>query len=259
MTCKNCEANLRSDFMYCPACGARTTVRRITYNTLISDIYERVLNLDNTFFRTVRDLTVRPERVIGSYIDGIRRRYVNPISYLGGALAISGISFFAMRSKMDVLAENLAQFGMSTDATRKVLEFTLEYHPFLFMLYIPVIAIAGYLTFNKRGYNLPEHIVSATYTLAHLAILTTPFSALTLLFAASKFMIYSFVSIGLMLFFSLYVLVRLHSYPRMEAIGRAALFTILFAIGYFGVSIFMNLLMLALGILEPKDFLPGNG
>ena len=256
MKCSNCEANLRTDFVYCPACGAKTEVKRITFSSLLSDVYERFLNLDNTFFRTFKKLTLKPEEVIGSYLGGARRRYMNPMNYLGVALAVSGLMFLVMRNKVDALANNFEGLGVSTEVTRKILEFSLEYHAFVFLLYIPVIALAGYLTFNKRDYNLPEHIVSATYTLSHFTVVTTPVSLLVLAIDTSVYLIYSFVYIGLMLAYTLFVLLRVHPYEGIISLVRAGAYASLFAAGYFGISILLNLLMLAFGVLELKDLAP---
>ncbi|MGB5653160.1 MAG: hypothetical protein WBM56_04945, partial [Robiginitalea sp.] len=74
MTCKNCETSLRTDFMFCPACGSKTDAGRITFKKLWADVKERFFDLDNTFFRTVKTMTIRPEEVVGLDIDGVRRR-----------------------------------------------------------------------------------------------------------------------------------------------------------------------------------------
>lgn len=60
MTCKNCDARLRTDYLYCPACGAKVIRNRITIKNLWTDFLERYFNLDNTFIRTVVHLTTTP-------------------------------------------------------------------------------------------------------------------------------------------------------------------------------------------------------
>ena len=94
MTCKNCEAALRTDYAFCPGCGAKAAPNRLTFKGLFTDILERFFDLDNSFYRTLKSMTVRPELVIGGYIDGMRRRFLHPMSYLGIVLGLSGFLFF---------------------------------------------------------------------------------------------------------------------------------------------------------------------
>ena len=97
MNCKNCGSNLRTDFKYCPNCGAKVVLKRITFKGLFMDIFERLLNLENNFFKTIGHLTVWPEKVVAGYIDGTRRKYLNPLNYLTISLFLSGIILYCIR------------------------------------------------------------------------------------------------------------------------------------------------------------------
>ena len=97
MNCKNCQNTLRTDYSYCPDCGARVIRNRITAKNLWYDVVERYFNLDNTFLRTILHLFTQPEIVIGGYINGIRKKYLNPISYLGIAVTLSGALVFIVQ------------------------------------------------------------------------------------------------------------------------------------------------------------------
>ena len=256
MTCKNCENSLRTDFMFCPSCGAKVVPSRLTYKGLFADILERFFDWDNSFYRTVKTMTIHPEKVIGDYVDGVRRRFLNPMSYMGIALALSGFLFFIMKNyALDKIDFDV--FGVGTPpSSAKILDATLEYNSFIFVAYIPLIAIAGILSFNKRGYNLPEYIVSATYTLAHLSILTFPLSIFILWYIPEDYMVYSMINIALMIGFSLFVLIRLHSYGFGIALIRSILYSVLLLIGFMGISILINLIMLLTGVVSIEDFKP---
>ena len=111
MTCKNCDARLRTDFLYCPACGAKVIRNRITVKNLWVDFLERYFNLDNTFIRTFVHLFTKPEVVIEGYLQGIRRKYLNPISYIGIALTLSGIIVFLMARSIDFMQFDVFVFS----------------------------------------------------------------------------------------------------------------------------------------------------
>jgi hypothetical protein len=224
---------------------------------LFTDIVERFFDLDNSFYRTFKGLTVRPEVVIGGYIDGVRRRFLNPMTYLGFALGLAGFMFYVMRNYgMDAIDLSILGESSKAPVQQKIMDFSMEYNNFIYLTFIPVIAISGILSFNSRGYNLPEHLVSAIYTLAHLAILTFPVSLIVILAAPEYYMYYSLISILVMFFYSALVLVRLHPYSRGIAAVRTGLFLFLFIIGYFGVSIGIHVLLLLLGVTEFSDYLP---
>ncbi|MDM9630935.1 DUF3667 domain-containing protein [Robiginitalea aurantiaca] len=256
MTCKNCKAALRTDYVFCPACGAKVAPNRLTYRGLFADILERFFDWDNSFHRTVRTMTVHPEKVIGDYIDGVRRRYLNPMSYLGIALGLSGILLFAMKYSIHEIDFDFLGMGTSSAASTKILDATMEYNSFIFLLYIPLLAIAGILSFNKRDYNLPEHVVSATYSLAHFSILTFPISMLILFLVPEDYLKYSLIYIVFMIGYSLFVLIRLHRYGLGITLIRSMLYTVLVIIGYFGLSLLINLIMLLTGVVTLEDFLP---
>ena len=248
---------MRTDFAFCPGCGAKVVNTRLTFRGIFTDIVERFFNLENSLYRTLRDMTIRPERVIGGYVEGIRRRYMTPMNYLAISLAVSGISMLAMRRwALDKIDFDVFNTGMTTTASRKIMDVVMEYHSFIQILYIPVIALAGWLALNKRTYNLPEHVVGATYIISQLTFLTFPISLIVMLTAPEYYMKYSLIFIPVMLCYFLYVLLRLHPFKGGKAVGRAFLFAILFFFGYFGISVLINIAMIAAGIVELEDFKP---
>jgi hypothetical protein len=244
--------------MYCPSCGAKIVASRLTFKGLFTDVLERFFDLDNSFYQTVKTMTVRPEKVIGSYIEGVRRRYLNPMSYLGVALGLSGFMFFIFQKYgIDLIDMDFLGPRSNIPANKKLMDAIIDFQTFVFLLYIPVIAFAGILSFNSRGYNLPEHFVSAIYTLSHIAILTFPISLLMILFAPQVYLGYSLVSLLLMFGFSAFVLIRIHRYPSVFIVLiRTIVFMVLLMIGYFGIAIGIHLLMLFSGITTVQDYLP---
>ena len=138
----------------------------------------------------------------------------------------------------------------------KVMNLVLEYNNFIFFLYIPIIALAGYLTFNSKSYNIPEYIVTGTYILAHTSVITFPISLIVIIGFPESYMLYSLFSLLIMLGYTLFALIRIHRYSIGMTILRVVLFTSLYLIGYMGLSIAINLLLLLTGQLEFKDLLP---
>lgn len=254
MDCKNCGKGLRTDYHYCPACGAKWIVNRITFRNLWFDITERHFNLDNTFLRTFLHLFSKPEVVIGSYIDGIRKKYLDPISYIGIALTLSGLFVLLLQKffldKLDFGI--LERLGTTSDLLKKITSATLEISSFIYVLYIPILAFSGWLLLNRKNYYFSEYLVVGVYTLAQFSIFTFPASLLILVMVPEYYLALATPMIMVMVLYATYVANRLNGLD----FGRSFLFVLIFVIGYFGISIFLNLLLLITGALEFKDFVP---
>ena len=97
MICKNCHTNLVEGADYCYNCGAKVIRKRLNFRNLFEHISETFLNYDNKLFRTLVKLLTDPVDVIDSYVQGVRKKYVNPLSFFGLALTLSGLFIFILR------------------------------------------------------------------------------------------------------------------------------------------------------------------
>ena len=97
MNCKNCHTKLPLDSDFCNSCGGKVIRNRLTFRNLFEHISETFFNYDNKLLRTFIDLFKKPELVIDGYIEGVRKRYVNPISFFGISLTLSGLSIFIIK------------------------------------------------------------------------------------------------------------------------------------------------------------------
>ncbi len=96
MDCKNCHTNLKDTDDFCNTCGAKVVRNRLTIRNLFAHFSEQFLNYDNKFLQTFIHLFTKPEAVIGCYINGTRKKYVNVISYFAIAITISGLQMYIL-------------------------------------------------------------------------------------------------------------------------------------------------------------------
>ena len=257
MECKNCGLPLRSDYSFCSNCGAKVIRNRLTLKNLWFDITERYFNIDNTFFKTLWHLIIKPEVVIDGYISGVRKKYLNPISYIAIALTLSGITLFLMRKVYQNGSYLTDIYGnLNNDVSQKITSLTFDYSSFLFLLYIPVFTFAGWVSFNKRAYNLSEHFVTAMYCLAQYSIFSFPFSIILLLIVPEKYFFATGPMILLMLIYNLYTINRIHHFKSSSRILRSILYTVLLGIGYIGVILFFYIILFITGEISIADFAP---
>ncbi|MEX0273423.1 MAG: DUF3667 domain-containing protein [Flavobacteriaceae bacterium] len=259
MECKNCLKSLRTDYSFCPNCGAKIIRNRITFNNLWHDVTERYFNWDNSFLKTIRDMVLQPETVCSSYILGQRKKYLNPISLLAITLTLSGFLLFVLKKiAWEELDFSSLSYGQNANQLKEMSSQTMEYSSFLTLSYIPILAVAGFLFFNKKNYNLPEHMVIGMYSLGTFTILSFPYSIITLIVAPQFYLDFALQYVLLMILFCTYISYRNSKYSLKEIIWRGPLYLLIFFFGYIGISILQFVVLLLTGTIGIADFAPQN-
>lgn len=257
MTCKNCNSHLRLDYRFCPGCGARTQVHRITFRALVTDFIDRLLNLDNSVVRTFKGLFVTPEAVIDGYLTGLRKRYLNPVSYLGIALTLSGVIMFLIQR---FYKENIDFTGgaesPNPEFNAKWTDLVFDFNALFFLMFLPMLALPAYLVMNKVRYNLAEYTVAFIYVLAHFSIVSFPVALVTLLIDPNHYLAVNQPLQGLLIIYCLFVLWRLNSYTAKaftwRALGYLLMAAFLFVLFIIGILV----LLFSTGVFQLSDFKP---
>ena len=257
MNCKNCNTHLRLEYRFCPGCGAKTEVRRITFKALSKDFVDRVFDLDNSAVRTFTGLFTRPEAVIDGYLSGLRKRYLNPVSYLGIALTLSGVILFLIQR---FFKENIDFTGgvesANPEFSAKWADLVFDFNALFFLAFLPMLALPAYLIMNKVRYNLAEYTVVFIYVLAHFSIVSFPISLATLLINPDYYLPVNQPLQGMMVVYSLFVLWRLNGFRAGAFAGRSvvylAMVTFLFLLFIASLIVFL----FATGVFQMSDFKP---
>jgi hypothetical protein len=79
-TCLNCGAELTSK--YCPDCGQKASVDRLTWHHLFEEAVHFFTHIEKGFLRTTRELIAKPGAVHKNFLDGKRKAYHKPVSFL---------------------------------------------------------------------------------------------------------------------------------------------------------------------------------
>jgi len=175
MHCKNCNTFLPEQSDYCNSCGGKVVRNRLTLKNLSKDFGETYLNLDNKFLQTFMALFSKPESVIGSYINGTRKKYVNVVSYFALALTFTGLEYFIINKFFPEFSDLSAISRKGTEAfTNSFLKYVQEYQSFILMMFIPIYAfMAKVVFFDLKKFNYTELLVTFMYIIAHLTIIGT--------------------------------------------------------------------------------------
>ena len=251
MNCKNCENTLRTDYSFCPDCGAKVIRNRITVKNLWYDAVERFFNVDNTFLITFKHLFTKPEEVIVGYINGVRKKYLNPISYFTIAVTLGGLFVF-INKQFFPDAMNYAFNSVDTETLsnadkvgqefgRKVQEFLFEYQSLFYVLMLPFLALISKLVFlNKKELNLSEHFVINLYGYSQMSICINIIYILTIW--NNKLIYYiSFLNIFVQIAYFTYVFKRIFKQNIRSMLLKLMLFLVILGFLYVATIILVGI------------------
>lgn len=253
MECKNCQNNLRTDFSYCPDCGSKVIRNRLTVKNLWYDATERFFNIDNTFLTTLKHLFTKPDAVIGGYINGVRKKYLNPISYFTIAITLGGLfvyvytEFFPNALEFDFLyqsgdsmteAEKIGQ-----DLQKKINTYMFKYQSLVYIAMLPFLALISRLVFiNKKQFNLSEHFVINIYAYSQMSIIINTLYLLTIWNPQILYYV-SFSNLIFQIGFFTWVFYKLFNLTIKQTILKLLLFLVLlgavFSVFIIAISIYM--------------------
>lgn len=99
-SCLNCGADRLG--AYCHNCGQHHLDDRLTLRVVWREFAERFLKLERGLFATTKAALLDPGGLARRYVEGQRRRFVNPISFLliGSALAVLALPLYASSERM---------------------------------------------------------------------------------------------------------------------------------------------------------------
>ena len=257
MQCKNCLKTQTHPFNFCPECGAKVIKNRLSVKNLSADILHSMFDIDSTFLKTFRHLFSKPETVIDSYVQGVRKKYINPVGYFGIALTLSGLLLFLMRKffRGDIDYDVWDQ-GVNPEVMGRIMNVLFDLNTLLFIIYIPIFAFIAWLIFNKRKYNPTEYHVFYMYILAHWSILSFPVSVLALIISPQSYLVLGLPMLFALICYAIYAMQRLNRFSTGQLILRIPIFALLVSLGYFGFIMVIYAALFLTGVISMADFAP---
>ena len=80
-TCLNCGTLLTADDNFCPHCGQKSRIHRLTLVHIFHEFFHSFTHADKGFLGITADLAAKPGIVAREYIRGKRKKYFNPFTY----------------------------------------------------------------------------------------------------------------------------------------------------------------------------------
>ena len=247
MYCKNCKTELSVQDDYCKSCGGKVIRQRLTFRNLFEHLSETFFNYDNKLLRTFTQLLKQPELVIGGYIYGVRKKYINPISFFGLSLTLSGISIFIIKKfylpYLD-FSKLLEGFNIPEGMMDNPTDGALEYNSLFYSVLIPLFALISWVTFLDKKYNYTEHIIIYLYSMSLLSIMSVILAQIVLLTIPDTYLMFSFFIWPIMFIYHCYILTRIFKLSFGNLVLKGIIALMLFFVAYIGISIIGFLIML---------------
>lgn len=159
LDCANCGHELAAD--YCAHCGQhRRGSERLQVREIITRSCEHLLDFDSAFMRTFVGLFRRPGEVCREYVQGRRKRYMNPFAY------------FVLSGTVGLLVSAFAGWLMGAPVAPDE-EFIADHGLWILLAMLVPLAVTWWKLFAQSGYNLAENYVFALYVLAQFTWLET--------------------------------------------------------------------------------------
>lgn len=253
MNCKNCGNTLRSDFQYCPSCGAKIIRNRLTLKNIWQDLSFQVFNLDNTLLKTFRHLFPKPEVVINTFISGARKKYMNPVSYFAIAITVSGLLFYVLRNWYGV---NLTENAMNPEASSNM-DFIFDYQGILSYLFVPIYALMTWILFlDIKKLNFTEHLVANAYLTAQVSFLQVLICLPLFGFFEINYQNFNWIVLLFSIGYQFYAFGKLHHVGIGSTVLRALGYAVMMLFVFMGIGIVFFLVGMMTGNINLEDFRP---
>ena len=255
MNCKNCNHPLKENQKYCDNCGAKVIQNRLTPKVLAHQVNQQFLSIDNKLLRTFMDLLKKPELVIGGYINGTRKKYIDVLQYFAISLTLAGFQAFLLLTffKEQLVFSNEIITTMQNAPGNennpfKDLNFNdfMQYQGVIYILTLPFSIVSSWLAYylvGDRRLNFTEHAVLNIYYNSQLIIVTSILSIIMMFSGMNYLIISTIITVPMFLYLG-YILKRIFKDPFWDTFAKWMLTLVIYMIFYFTVMILITIIPL---------------
>jgi hypothetical protein len=241
MICINCEHGNAPESSFCDQCAAPLIVKRLTVSAFFKDFFERYLSFDNKFLHTFKALIFTPEAVVNGYKNGLRIRYVNPITFLVIAVTLSSIQVYLLKNGYIIFALDAPDAENPFDM-KAFNDWIFDHQNLVMFLTIPLLAFVSKIVFLQRtDYNFAEHNLIYFYTYSVVTIFLLVCIMPIFLIVDSDFMYYSLVSFLFLFAYHTYALKRIFALSVKQIVHKTLLFI--------PVIVLLYLILIIIGVI----------
>ena len=176
-TCLNCGTALTDK--YCPHCGQKASVDRINWHHVVEEVLHFFTHVEHGFLRTTKELLTKPGLLQKNYLDGKRKSYHKPISFLLIWITIYLVVYHFVNKISH--HENLNTESLFSNDAAITAMFT-KYRSLIELLIIPVLALIGWIIVARPTLNYFEVLNNSFFGTSILFIILSIQFLIALLF-----------------------------------------------------------------------------
>lgn len=178
--CANCDEPIAGTARFCPACGQKTNLHRLTLKDVLHDGFHYFTHADKGIVQLVKALATKPGVVAREYIAGKRKKYFPPLNFF---LLVAALFLFAAtvthRDKQMIETRDSVTAGVTGNMTlsekklqaqqivkqrsNEAYRYIARYTNYVAMLAAPYISLIVWLMYRRSGYNYTEHLTANLY------------------------------------------------------------------------------------------------
>ena len=167
MICVSCQHE--HDENFCPNCGERNGIKKITLASLIEDSLTSLTDMDKGFLFNIKSLISKPQKIAEGYISGKRKGILNPISFL-----IVSISIYLIVIAIFKIPKDLSEINRIPETTYEKLGYVLGKFirgnlKFFWIFSIVPLGLSLKLIFKR--FNYWEHLAIGSFVIGQATLI----------------------------------------------------------------------------------------
>tara|TARA_B100000965_G_C19576040_1_gene751354 strand:+ start:1050 stop:1826 length:777 start_codon:yes stop_codon:yes gene_type:complete len=235
ITCLNCNYEVSESLNFCPNCGQRLHLPRITFRDIIQDFLSSAINWDAPFVKTIAGLFKAPGETVRAILQGKRKQFYAPIRFLLLCMVLH-LAFTTIIGFDPIENQKALNEGRSVTAQEQygyqVGRFLSKHLNYFVLIFPFVIAFFSKLFYWKSPFNLAERTVFGFYLSGQYVLIS--FLPIALTFISPKF-IYLVYLINLM--YLAYAVFQFHtSESKILSLFKSILVSVLSLFTYFALA-----------------------
>lgn len=182
--CVNCDHALVSSYQFCPACGQKSYVHRLTMHDILHDAVHYFVHVDRGFFQLLRALASHTGTVAREYVSGKRRKYFPPLNFflIAAAVYVFAQSIYShpapaagaedWRKSVQRMPDPVARKYVTRIYERRdfISRATSKYSNIIYMIATPFLTLIVWLFYLGGRYNYTEHLIASLYITGFCAL-----------------------------------------------------------------------------------------
>ena len=180
--CSNCDYALHKSHSFCPACGQKSCLHRLTLHDVFHDAIHYFVHVDKGFLQLIRALALRTGTVAKEYVSGRRKKYFPPLNFflIAAALYVFAQSIYShhavqynWQKDVEKIPDPAARRNMTRLYERRdyITGITAKYSNFIYMGATPFLTLIVWMFYFRGRYNYTEHLIASLYITGFCALL----------------------------------------------------------------------------------------